>query len=495
MGRNRRIQRTFRKGQTLTLEVTDMAFGGKGIARLETDKGPFVVFVQNAMPGQTVEAQVVKCKSKHAECRLLKVLKQADYELDLPYQPIPGAPYLTAPLELQHQWKEETALTLYRKIAQIDDVDDLYQGLVPSPLSFHYRNKMEYSFSEIRHDLETDEKVDDFGLGFKHRGTWWAVENLDQDSGLFDEEVEANLHKVRAWCEATGFPAWHPPQRKGFFRFFVVRKSAANGGLLFNLVTTSDHPLDREGFVHLLVDLFGDRVEGVLHTINDDVGERVEAREGTSQVIHGNEVIHETLHGLTFGISMGSFFQTNPLSAERLYAEVMSLALEGIDERPSQVVMDLFCGTGTIGQLVAKHTTAPVVGVDLIESAIEDASAPLPKTAFKTWSFSPPMPGSSFSNTPSIREKFTRSSSTRHAPALHPKRSAKSSVSARSASCTSAATPPPKQGTCWNSLDMATNSNRSSLSINFRTRPTWKRWHGLRKSRDFNRTCRHEPSE
>ena len=126
-------------------------------------------------------------------------------------------------------------------------------------------------------------------------------------------------------------------------------------------------------FVHLLVDLFGDRVEGVLHTINDDVGERVEAREGTSQVIHGNEVIHETLHGLTFGISMGSFFQTNPLSAERLYAEVMSLALEGIDERPSQVVMDLFCGTGTIGQLVAKHTTAPVVGVDLIESAIEDA--------------------------------------------------------------------------------------------------------------------------
>ena len=88
-------------------------------------------------------------------------------------------------------------MTLYRKIAQIDDVDDLYQGLVPSPLSFHYRNKMEYSFSEIRHDLETDEKVDDFGLGFKHRGTWWAVENLDQDSGLYDEEVEANLHRVR----------------------------------------------------------------------------------------------------------------------------------------------------------------------------------------------------------------------------------------------------------------------------------------------------------
>ena len=345
MGRNRRIQRTFHKGQVLTLQVTDMAFGGKGIARMETEKGPFVVFVQNAMPGQTVEAQVIKCKSNHAECRLLKVVEPADYELSLPHQPIPGAPYLTAPMALQHEWKQDTALDLYRRIAGIHHIDELYQGLIPSPLAFHYRNKMEYSFSEIRHDLETDEKVDDFGLGFKHRGTWWAVENLDNDSGLFDEQVESDLHLVRKWCEATGLPAWHPPKRKGFFRFFVVRKSVDTGGLLINLVTTSDSPLDRDGFIKLLLDLWGDRVEGILHTINDDVGERVEAREGQSEIIFGNEVIHEKLHGLTFGISMSSFFQTNPQSAERLYAEVMALALEGIEERPNQVIMDLFCGT------------------------------------------------------------------------------------------------------------------------------------------------------
>ena len=62
MGGHRRVKRTFHKGQILTLQIQDMAFGGKGIARLETEKGPFVVFVQNAFPGQTVEAQVVKCK-------------------------------------------------------------------------------------------------------------------------------------------------------------------------------------------------------------------------------------------------------------------------------------------------------------------------------------------------------------------------------------------------------------------------------------------------
>ena len=180
------MKRTFHKGQILTLQIQDMAFGGKGIARLETEKGPFVVFVQNAFPGQTVEAQVVKCKSKHAECRLLKVLEKADFELELPHQAIPGAPYATVPIERQHEWKTATALDLYRKIGGVENLDDVFQGLVPSPETWHYRNKMEYSFSEIRHDLETDEKVDDFGLGFKHRGTWWAVENLDADSGLFD---------------------------------------------------------------------------------------------------------------------------------------------------------------------------------------------------------------------------------------------------------------------------------------------------------------------
>lgn len=375
MSGHRKVNRQFHKGQVLTLEITDMAFGGQGIGRLETDKGAFVVFVQNAFPGQTVEAQVVKCKSRHAECRLLRVVKHAAFEIDLPYQPIPGAPYAKIPMALQHQWKESTALDLYRRIGQVDNLKAVYRGLVASPLDWHYRNKMEYSFSAIRHDLETDEKVDDFGLGFKHRGTWWAVENLDADSGLFDAEVETRLHEVRAWCEATGFPAWHPPRRQGFFRFFVVRKSHADGGLLANLVTTSDHELDREDFVRLLRRLWGDRLKGVLHTINDDVGERVEAREGTSEVLWGDSVVIEKLHGLSFGISMASFFQTNPKSAERLYAEVMALTLEGVDLRPKEVIMDLFCGTGTIGQLVANHSAVPVVGVDIVPQAIEDARA------------------------------------------------------------------------------------------------------------------------
>ena len=370
MGGHRRVKRTFHKGQELRLTIEDMAFGGKGIARVETEKGPFVVFVQNAFPGQVVDAQVAKCKSRHAECRLLRVVETAPFEEDIPYQPIPGAPYATVPLDIQHEWKERTALDLYRKIGEVEDIDSLYQGFVPSPLAWHYRNKME-CFSEIQHDLNTDEKVDDFGLGFKHRGTWWAVENLDGDSGLFDALVN-DPATSDVGAKTLGCPHGILPSAR-VLSLLVVRKSHADNGLLVNLVTTSDAPLNVEGFVACIRGLWGDRVKGILHTINDDKGERVEAREGKPRVIWGESTVTEVLHGLSFGISMGSFFQTNPTSAERLYAEVLSMALEGVDERPNKVVMDLFCGTGTIGQLVAKHAQTPVVGVDIVASAIRDA--------------------------------------------------------------------------------------------------------------------------
>lgn len=367
--------RKYRRGASLDLDITGYAFGGKGIAKIETEEGQFTVFVQNAFPGQRVRARVTNCKARYAECSLDEVLQRAPDEVERPYQPIPGAPYALVPIERQHALKASTTLELFRRIGEVENVDALYGGFVASPSHWHYRNKMEYSFSAIVHDLESGEKVDRFGLGFKHRGTWWAVEDLDRDSGLFDEDVERDLHQIRAFCEASGLPPWHPPQREGFFRFLVVRKSVAHNTLLVNLVTSSTglKRWDMDGFVRLLHELWPGRVAGVLHTINDDTGERVEARAGTTRLVDGEERITEVLHGLAFDISMSSFFQTNPQCAERLYAEVVEAVVRDDERLDGEVIMDLFCGTGTIAQLLAQATGRPIIGVDLVESAIADA--------------------------------------------------------------------------------------------------------------------------
>ena len=366
--------RIFRKGEELELTIERYAFGGQGIARVATESGQFTVFVENTFPGQLVRARVVACKARHATCALIDVVRRSPDEADTGFQEIPGAPYARVPIDVQRKFKEETVLELFARIGGIEDVEAVHAGWVASPAVWHYRNKMEYSFGAIVHNPATGEKEDRFGLGFKRRGTWWAIENLDRDSGLFDQDVEEGLAEIRTWCEATGLPPWHAPRREGFYRFLAVRKSRKTGGLLVNLVTTS-HGIERfdlEGFTALLRQLWGARLEGLLHTINDDTGERVEARDGQRRLVTGREHLEETLNGLTFHVQMPSFFQTNPASAEMLYAEVVRAVQEGPKDG---AVLDLFCGTGTIAQLIARGTDAEVVGVELAETAIADAEA------------------------------------------------------------------------------------------------------------------------
>ncbi|CAM1362718.1 23S rRNA (uracil(1939)-C(5))-methyltransferase RlmD [Tenacibaculum xiamenense] len=365
-----------KRGQILEILIEDYAFGGKGIGRIRSELGEFVIFVPNTLPGQLVKARVDKSKKKYAECKLLEVIEASKDEIVSPYQHIPGAPYIQLPIEKQHEYKYASTMSLFKKIGKVENIEDLFDEFVSSPNAFHYRNKMEYSFSAIGYDNENKTDVDEFTLGFKRRGTWWIGENLNKDSGLFDAEFENNLYKIRAYCENTNLAPWHAPRKEGFFRYFVVRKSYKTNQLLFNLVTTSaDLPkFDLQKFAQYLVELFGDRVAGLLHTINDETGDRTIATSGSINLVYGNEKIVEQLLNLNFEISMKSFFQTNPKSAEKLYTKVVDYALENKDAVDNTVVMDLFCGTGTIGQIIAsKADNTKIVGVDIVASAIKDA--------------------------------------------------------------------------------------------------------------------------
>tara|TARA_Y100000385_G_scaffold14312_1_gene14579 strand:- start:2508 stop:3977 length:1470 start_codon:yes stop_codon:yes gene_type:complete len=365
-----------KKGQILELKIEDYAFGGKGIARIRSEEGEFVVFVPNTIPGQTVKAKVKKSSKKYAECSLIDVIESSTSEVEVPFQDIPGAPYIKLPIEIQHKYKKESTLSLFKRIGKVSNIESLFDELVTSPNVFHYRNKMEYGFSAIGYDRENKTDIDVFTLGFKRRGVWWMGDNLEKDSGLFDKQVEDNISYLRKYCESTGLAPWHGPQKKGFFRFFVVRKSYKTNQLLFNLVTTSYElaKFDLTAFSELLQDLFKERFAGLLHSINDETGDRTLATTGSSQLIAGDDKIVEQLLGLNFEISMKSFFQTNPKSAEKLYAKVIDYALENKEAINNSVVMDLFCGTGTIGQILASQSiNTKIIGVDIIASAVEDA--------------------------------------------------------------------------------------------------------------------------
>lgn len=364
-----------KRGNVIEVKITDTAFGGKGIAKIPTEQGDYVIFVPNSFTGQVVKARIVKKRKSHAECKLVEIIEKSKLEENVPFQQISGAPYINLPIKVQQEFKQNSCLNIYKRIGKVVNIDSLFDEYIESPVIYNYRNKMEYSFSAIGYDVEKKEEFDGFALGFKKRGTWWIVENLEKESGMFDADFENNLHNIRKYCEDSGLPAWHPPKKEGFFRYLVVRKSYETNQLLIKLVTSSDgiDKFDLKGFADYVVSLLGDKIAGILHTINDDIGDNAQSRLGNETTLYGNNVIHEDLLGLDFEISMQSFFQTNPKCAELLYNKTIDYVLDKNDNISEQIVMDLFCGTGTIGQMIAAKTHAKVIGVDIVEDAIENA--------------------------------------------------------------------------------------------------------------------------
>ncbi len=409
-----------KKGNILELEITDLAFGGKGLAKKEG----VVIFIDGTLPGQTVKVKITQKKRNYLEGKLLEVLSRSDLEVENPYQEIPGAPWAKLPVAKQMEFKKSQVFELFKKFAEVDliekaeDVDSktedscvtydfkspfnspfskggvIFDEAILSPEAWNYRNKMEFSFGctnetqltpEISQGLtgSTTKKIwqhTGFGLGSKKRGQFFLVENLEHPSGIFDAAFESFLPVIRDFCEHTGLPVYNQRTGEGFFRHLVVRKSFFQDQFLVNLVTTSFPSKEGEmassrlpgwsnDFVKLLTDKFGNKIGGIFWTKNDDEGDTAQNFEDR-RCLYGAEKLIEKINNLEFEISIDSFFQTNPAAAGKLYEKVVKYA-----EIPAGgLALDLYCGTGTIGQILGKNfSDSRIIGVEIVEVAVSDA--------------------------------------------------------------------------------------------------------------------------
>ena len=366
-----------KKKERLEIIVEDIVYGGNGINKSAYEN--YIIFIKNGIEGQKVLVEIQKVKTNYIESKIIEVLKKSPLQKERDYQPISGAPYYDLDISYQKEKKIKLVFELFEKIGKIKKIEQYYDTFIPSPQTWHYRNKMEYAFSSIIYDQDKKTDIDGFGLGFKKANTWWMVENLNKDSGLFDKEWENHLFEIRKFCEKTALPAWNIPQKKGFFRSLNVRKTHKKNQLLIELVTSSNglEKFNTKKFTNKIISIHKDRIAGIIHTINDDVSDRINYKNVISKTIFGTNKISEELLNLNFEISMSSFFQTNPLCAEKLYKKVIEYACEKTTKKTqnnNKYILDLFCGTGTIGQMIAsEQKNREVIGVDIIESAIENA--------------------------------------------------------------------------------------------------------------------------
>ena len=343
-----------KKFENCEVKITDIEFPNKGRGIWE-DK---TVFVKNTMPGQTVLADVKKKRQKY-EGRLKEILQRADYEgeADCEYFELcGGCTYRTISYEKELEFKRNNVLKL---LAEGGIEGFVYDGIKGSPDVYGYRNKMEFSFGD-------NGEAGELCLGMRKRNSNYEVVNADKCK-LTHSDVGKIVACTLDFFRNTDEKFYHKMRHTGTLRHLLVRRGFFSGQILVGVVTTSEVKADLNKLAAELLKLNLDgEIVGVLHIINDGVADVVKADK--TDCLYGRDWFEESLLGLKFKVSIFSFFQTNSAGAEVLYSTVRDYAGDCADK----VVFDMYCGTGTIAQLMS-NKASKVVGIELVEEAVEAA--------------------------------------------------------------------------------------------------------------------------
>ncbi|MBR5128843.1 MAG: 23S rRNA (uracil(1939)-C(5))-methyltransferase RlmD, partial [Firmicutes bacterium] len=256
----------------------------------------------------------------------------------------------------QLEIKEKEVLALLEKKDVHPEFIDKIEGC---PVQYRYRNKMEYTFGDLVKDGEMT-------LGMHKKGHFMSIITVDECQ-LVDEDFNKVLRFTLDFGNERGYKHYNKKSHKGLLRNLIVRKGMRTGELLVNIVTTSEEGFDEDAYVEGLRNLeLTNNIVGILRTFNDQLADAVVC--DSLKVLWGRDYYMEKLLGLDFKVSAFSFFQTNIEAVERLYSEALDL----IDGLEGKKVFDLFCGTGTISQLMALKAKE-VLGIELVAEAVEAA--------------------------------------------------------------------------------------------------------------------------
>ena len=338
------------KDQELELTIDSLAYGGNGVARLNG----FVVFVRRGLPGDRVRARVTKVKRNHAEALATEILEPGSARVDAPcahYPACGGCRFQDLAYEAQLDAKSGQIRDAFTRLGGLPDPP--LEEIVPAASVFHYRNKLEYSFTQ-------DE--DGPTLGFHRAGRWDEVLEIEQ-CWLTTDLGNAVRNAVRDWAREEKLEAYDQEAQTGYLRHLVYREGRNTGQILVQLVTAPGERFETGYFAEVLRRF--PEVRSVHWAINDTPAEVTNL---PTKLLWGEDSIEEALCGLRFRVSPNAFLQTNTEMAEVLYG----IAREFAGLTGKETVWDLYCGIGTIGLTLATDALT-VWGIEVSEESVARA--------------------------------------------------------------------------------------------------------------------------
>ena len=346
-----------KKNDIVEIKIDEILFPNKGKGIFDNNK----ILVKNTIPGQKVLVKIKKKKGDNIEGTVLNIIKKSDIEIESKcshFKFCGGCTYQNISHNDELKLKENQIL----KLLENNNIKNFeYMGIVPSPNLEGYRNKCEFSFGD-------EQKDGDLALGMRKRMSNYEVVTL-KDCNIIDNDYLKIIELVLNFFKEKDISFYHKMKHTGVLRHLVVRKSFTYGEILVNLITTSEYNFSIEEFKNLLLnnnDIFEGSICGILHTINDSVADVVKSDK--TNLLYGKDYFVEKLFNLNFRISAFSFFQTNSKGAEKLY----SVVKEFIGNAQNKVIFDLYCGTGTISQILAENAKK-IIGIEIVDEAIYSA--------------------------------------------------------------------------------------------------------------------------
>ena len=345
--------------------VTDYAAEGKALAKIDGK----VIFISGAVPGDVVDIFLTKNKKDWAEARVIEI-KTPSTERQLPFCKhfglCGGCKWQMLPYAKQLEYKQQEVEQNLKRIGKVD-LPEL-MPIVGADDDKHYRNKLEFTFSNKRYllpeEMATEETtLQSNALGFHVPRLFDKIIDI-QECFLMDNVNNSIRNTVRDFALLHSFTFYDVRHHTGWLRNIVIRY-CTTGELMVNIIFNNE---DEENRKLLLDDLLlkVPSISTLLYTINPKFNDTI---YDLSPVTHfGKGYAIEKLENFSFKISPKSFFQTNTKQAEKLYQITRNFAgLTG-----NEVVYDLYCGTGSIGIFLSQGAKK-IIGVEAIEDAIEDA--------------------------------------------------------------------------------------------------------------------------
>lgn len=332
-----------------------------------------VVFVPFAVPGDVVDLQARRIKSRYAEAEIIRMIHSSSQRVE-PFCPhfgsCGGCRWQSLAYADQLYYKQRIVNETLHRIGQIELPD--ISPILPSQHIRAYRNKLEFSFCNrrwlTRAQMESAITPDDNGgLGFHIPGAFDKVLDITF-CGLMDDINNRIRNSVRRYAQTHGLPFYNVRTQQGLLRNLTLRTSKATGEVMVLLQVRMEDNAQKEAINGLLchiADTFPE-VSSLLYTNNHKCNDTIGDLDIV--VFKGNPYIIEEMEGLRFKVSPKSFYQTNSEQAYELYKVVRQLAKVSKNDH----VYDLYTGTGTIANFLA-HDAHSVIGIEYVPEAIDDA--------------------------------------------------------------------------------------------------------------------------